>query len=99
MKENQHTEFKESWHDEYPRYISALYLTFSHERINELSDMEREVYRILREEPTIRQIDLANRLDLTEQYIRKLIKKLKEHGWIERIGAKKNGYWKIIEKP
>ena len=50
-------------------------------------------------EPTIRQIDLANRLDLTEQYIRKLIKKLKEHGWIERIGAKKNGYWKIIEKP
>ena len=30
---------------------------------------------------------------------RKLIKKLKEHGWIERIGAKKNGYWKIIEKP
>ena len=69
------------------------------ERINELSDMEREVYQILREEPTIRQIDLANRLDLTEQYIRKLIKKLKEHGWIERIGAKKNGYWKIIEKP
>ena len=57
------------------------------------------VYQILREEPTIRQIDLANRLDLTEQYIRKLIKKLKEHGWIERIGAKKNGYWKIIEKP
>lgn len=56
--------------------------------------MEREVYQILREEPTIRQIDLANRLDLTEQYIRKLIKKLKEHGWIERIGAKKNGYWK-----
>ena len=69
------------------------------ERINELSDMEREVYQILREEPTIRQIDLANRLDLTEQYIRKLIKKLKEHSWIERIGAKKNGYWKIIEKP
>ena len=69
------------------------------ERINELSDMEREVYQILREEPTIRQIDLANRLDLTEQYIRKLIKNLKEHGWIERIGAKKNGYWKIIEKP
>ena len=57
------------------------------ERINELSDMEREVYQILREEPTIRQIDLANRLEL------------KEHGWIERIGAKKNGYWKIIEKP
>ena len=87
----------------YEHKMGFLYLTFSHERINErineLSDMEREVYQILREEPTIRQIDLANRLDLTEQYIRKLIKKLKEHGWIERIGAKKNGYWKIIEKP
>ena len=86
----------------YEHKMGFLYLTFSHERINErineLSDMEREVYQILREEPTIRQIDLANRLDLTEQYIRKLIKKLKEHGWIERIGARKNGYWKIIEK-
>ena len=87
----------------YEHKMGFLYLTFFHERINErineLSDMEREVYQILREEPTIRQIDLANRLDLTEQYIRKLIKKLKEHGWIERIGARKNGYWKIIEKP
>ena len=86
----------------YEHKMGFLYLTFFHERINErineLSDMEREVYQILREEPTIRQIDLANRLDLTEQYIRKLIKKLKEHGWIERIGARKNGYWKIIEK-
>ena len=86
----------------YEHKMGFLYLTFSHERINErineLSDMEREVYQILREEPTIRQIDLANRLDLTEQYIRKLIKKLKEHGWIERIGARKNGYWRIIEK-
>ena len=61
--------------------------------------MEREVYQILREEPTIRQIALANRLDVTEKYNRQLIKKLKEHGWIERIGAKKNGYCKIIEKP
>ena len=24
MRENQHTEFKESWHDEYTRYISAF---------------------------------------------------------------------------
>ena len=28
------------------------------ERINELSDMEREVYQILREEPTIRQMNI-----------------------------------------
>lgn len=58
----------------YEHKMGFLYLTFFHERINErineLSDMEREVYQILREEPTIRQIDLANRLDLTEQYIR-----------------------------
>lgn len=86
----------------YEYKMEFLYLTFSHERINErineLSEMERKVYQILREEPAIRQIDLALRLDLTEQYIRKLIKKLKENGWIERVGAKKNGYWKIIEK-
>lgn len=83
----------------YEYKMGFLYLTFKNERINErineLSEMERNVYLALREDPTIRQVDLASRLELTESYIRKLIKNLKEKGWIERVGARKNGHWKI----
>lgn len=140
MKENQYTEFKESWHDEYVRYISAfcntdggtlyigrgtqriidkcvedglsapvyeykmgfLYLIFINERINErineLSGIEQTVYLLLKENPQLRQSDLAVGLDLTEQYIRKIMRVLKEKGWIERVGARKKGYWKVIDK-
>ena len=45
----------------------------------------------------VRQADLALRLGLTEQYVRKIIKQLKDSGLIERVGARKKGYWKIIE--
>ncbi|WP_255489072.1 hypothetical protein [Parabacteroides hominis] len=33
------------------------------------------------------------RLNLTEQYVHKIIKRLKDKGLIERLGARKNGYW------
>ena len=98
MKENQHIELKESWHDEYPRYRSALYLTFSHERVNELTDTERAVYRLVANKPSVTQLELAAELRLTVQYIRKIMKALKDKNYIERVGADKNGYWKIIEK-
>lgn len=34
-------------------------------------------------------------LDLTEQYIRKIVKHLKDGMFIERVGARKNGFWKV----
>ena len=36
-----------------------------------------------------------NQTNLTEQDVKKNIKILKENKIIERIGAKKNGYWKV----
>ena len=70
-----------------------LYLNFSNERINELTEMEQKIYDLIRLEPQVRQSDLAVRLNLTEQYVCKIIKRLKDKGLIERFGARKNGYW------
>lgn len=76
-----------------------LYLIFSNkrinERINELTEMEQKVYDLIRLNPHIRQLDLAVQLDLTEQYIRKIVKHLKDGMFIERVGARKNGFWKV----
>ena len=59
-----------------------LYLNFSNERINErineLTEMEQKIYDLIRLEPQVRQSDLAVRLNLTEQYVRKIIKRLKD---------------------
>lgn len=86
----------------YEYKMGFLYLIFINERINErineLSGIEQTVYLQLKENPQLRQSDLAVGLDLTEQYIRKVMKALKEKGWIERVGARKKGYWKVIDK-
>jgi len=55
--------------------------------------MEQKIYDLIRLEPQVRQLDLLVRLNLTEQYVHKIIKRLKDKGLIERFGARKNGYW------
>ena len=86
----------------YEYKMGFLYLTFSHERVNErvneLTDTERAVYRLVANKPSVTQLELAAELRLTVQYIRKIMKALKDKNYIERVGADKNGYWKIIEK-
>lgn len=82
--------------------MGFLYLVFSNERVNErvneLSETEKKVYLILKENPNIIQKQLAQEVNYTEQYIRKIIKVLKDKGMIERIGSDKNGYWQIIDQ-
>ncbi len=34
----------------------------------------------------------------SEPYINKIMRSLKEKRYIERIGANKNGYWKILKQ-
>lgn len=81
----------------YEYKMGFLYLTFTNERINELSEIEQKVYELICSTPDLRQSDLAHRLDITEQYVRKVIKQLKDRGLIERIGSRKKGYWRIRE--
>ncbi len=50
----------------YEYKMGFLYLIFSNERINELTEMEQKVYDLIRLDPHIRQSDLAVQLDLTE---------------------------------
>lgn len=78
--------------------MGFLYLTFTNERIDELSDTKASIYSLLRKAPDMRQVDLADQLSLSEQYVRKVIKKLKDRELLERAGLRKNGYWKIVDK-
>ena len=86
----------------YEYKMGFLYLIFSNERVNErvneLSETEKKVYLILKEKPNIIQKQLAQEMNYTEQYIRKIIKVLKDKEMIERIGSDKNGYWKAIDQ-
>jgi ATP-dependent DNA helicase RecG len=61
-----------------------------------LSKIQQEIINIIMEIPNVTQSDIAKRLKVSRQSIATNMKELKENNVIERIGANKKGYWKIL---
>jgi Fic family protein len=59
------------------------------------NDLEKHLFQIIRSNPRITAKELAVAVSLTQRQVERTISKLKNKGKIERVGAKKNGYWKI----
>ena len=49
--------------------------------------------------PNLTQNEIALHVGLSRRGIEKCISKLKADGKLERIGSKRSGYWKVIQKP
>lgn len=56
---------------------------------------DEKVLRLLSENPKITAKGLAGEIGLTDRQIERILAKLKKEGRIERIGASKNGCWKV----
>lgn len=48
---------------------------------------------LLKENPSLTQVELAEMMDKSRRTIQKIIKHLVEEGLIERVGSKKTGSW------
>lgn len=49
--------------------------------------------------PNYLQQELAEHMGISIITIKRAIKELQAKGYIERIGSKKTGYWKVLKKP
>ena len=82
--------------------IDGMILTSSKETTQETTQKttREKIIDLMKKNPSITQVEMANALDLTRDGISYNIKILKEKGIIERVGSTKNGIWKInvIEK-
>ena len=56
---------------------------------------ELSVLRLLADNPRLTRIDLAEKVGITENGIKRVVANMKTAGWIERIGSNKNGYWVV----
>lgn len=66
--------------------------------LNSRIERKKAVLRILEEKPTMTQVQLMEKLDLTRKQIQKAIKELQEEGFLIREGSNRNGRW-IVVKP
>ena len=69
--------------------VDGMILTSNQETTQE------KIINLIKKNPSITQSEMAKILKLTRDGISYNIRILKEKGIIERIGATKNGYWKI----
>lgn len=63
----------------------------------DLNEIEEKILLYIKSNPKYTICDLANLSKFSKSYINKVIKSLKNKKYIERVGADKNGYWKILK--
>ena len=59
---------------------------------------EDKVLSLLKQDSKMSSKMLAVSIGITQRQAQRILAKLKEDGRIIRYGAKKNGYWKVMEK-
>ena len=62
----------------------------------ELTKNQQFVIDLLRENNTLTAIDLAGKANLGERTIYRILAELQKDSYVERIGTRKSGYWKIL---
>ena len=62
-----------------------------------LNNTDKEVLRLLKENPEQTREEIASKIEKTVRTVQRSFDKLKEAKKITRIGNKKYGYWEIIE--
>jgi ATP-dependent DNA helicase RecG len=58
-------------------------------------DIQKQVLAVLRTEPALTVATLSVKLGVTDRYIKRILKALKDEGFIERAGTNRSGYWVI----
>ncbi len=68
------------------------------ERYKNLNKLQNSIMNLIMDKPSITQEELARLLDVNKRTIIRNFKVLIDEKYIERIGANKNGYWKVNKR-
>ncbi|WP_405331913.1 DeoR family transcriptional regulator [Fibrobacter sp.] len=60
-----------------------------------IKDRQKKIVAALSKDPHVSAITLAEKFGVTEKTIRRDLQLLKQKNIITRVGANKNGYWKV----
>lgn len=58
--------------------------------------LKNKLISILKKQPSIKQADLAIKLNVSLRTVKRVMKTLTDNKIIERVGSKKTGYWKVL---
>ena len=70
---------------------------FENEEINNLTDIQRKIIDVIRNNPQITLLKMQGGLNVGHTTLERNLKILREIGIVERTGARKNGSWIVKE--
>ncbi len=62
-----------------------------------LTQTQKDILNLIKENPHMLQSEIASKLNITRETVNRNMKKLQAKNIIQRIGADKNGSWKILQ--
>ena len=62
-----------------------------------LNEAQKSIYLLVKNNPEYTIRDLVRESGLSDGYVRKIMKYLKDSNYLERVGSNKKGYWKVIK--
>ena len=62
-----------------------------------LNEIERKISGLILNDPTLTAEKISDNVEKSKRTAERYLKALQEKGFIERVGANKNGYWKVIK--
>ena len=74
----------------------TFYRPLGQKYAQEMSETERKVYKLIKEDNYIRANEITKKIGKSEKTVYRAIKRLKDLGMIIRIGDDYSGYWKIL---
>ena len=82
---------------EFKKSTSELIKDVESKQINvELTEAETLILNLIKNDKNIKTKELVKLAKLSERYVNKIIKSLKDKNYIERVGSNKTGYWKVL---
>ena len=91
MQKSQHTEWKESWRDDYFR---GVWVTFASAHAPVKTSVE--ILRLLAATPSTTLAEVAAETGKTPRAIEMAASKLVNEGRLKYVGPKKGGHWEVI---
>ena len=64
---------------------------------DDLNEAEVKILNIIRKDATCKMKEFIKITKFSEAYINKIIRSLKDKKYIERVGANKNGHWRVLK--
>lgn len=64
---------------------------------NDLNEAEVTILNLIKNDITYKTKDLINITNYSEAYVNKIMRSLKDKKYVERVGANKKGYWRVLK--